>query len=374
MKVSVRHKTTTKRVQKDGSSIRYLSIVQTTNGKLQTDSLGKYIYDPVKTPAQKKHNKDVMAFVNEMVYERQRILERSVNGLDDLRILDKPFLDVYNDYRELNGRDWKHSEVQKWQTCEKHLNTFFPNLTVREVTPVLSKQFYLYLCDLTMSNGQKVSKNTANAYIKPYVAVAKDLWQQGIIKKDPLHGIKFKTQAKNQAPSLTEEELQIAFNTKPRPADQQLVNAFLFSCLTGLRLSDIKELRWENLRQTTAGDHFLYIKMVKTEEPITIWLSDQAIELMGEPQPLNHRVFPQVNGSSAQYQKLQYWMRIDCKINKLITWHSGRHTFAYRYLRHHKNPVTLMHLLGHKNIETTQIYFNYKDEDSRLELINMPKL
>lgn len=374
MKVSVRYKTTTKRVQKDGSSIRYLSIVQTTNGKLQTDSLGKYIYDPVETPAQKKHNKDVMAFVNEMVYERQRILERSVNGLDDLRILDKPFLDVYNDYRELNGRDWKRSEVQKWQTCEKHLNTFFPNLTVREVTPVLSKQFYLYLCDLTMSNGQKVSKNTANAYIKPYVAVAKDLWQQGIIKKDPLHGIKFKTQAKNQAPSLTEEELQIAFNTKPRPADQQLVNAFLFSCLTGLRLSDIQELRWENLRQTTAGDHFLYIKMVKTEEPITIWLSDQAIELMGEPQPLNHRVFPQVNGSSAQYQKLQYWMRIDCKINKLITWHSGRHTFAYRYLRHHKNPVTLMHLLGHKNIETTQIYFNYKDEDSRLELINMPKL
>lgn len=374
MKVSVRHKASTKRVQKDGSSIRYLSIVQTTNGKPQTDSLGKYIYDPVKTPAQKKHNKDVMAFVNEMVYERQRILERSVNGLDDLRILDKPFLDVYNDYRELNGRDWKRSEVQKWQTCEKHLNTFFPNLTVREVTPVLSKQFYLYLCDLTMSNGQKVSKNTANAYIKPYVAVAKDLWQQGIIKKDPLHGIKFKTQAKNQAPSLTEEELQIAFNTKPRPADQQLVNAFLFSCLTGLRLSDIQELRWENLRQTTAGDHFLYIKMVKTEEPITIWLGDQAIELMGEPQPLNHRVFPQVNGSSAQYQKLQYWMRIDCKINKLITWHSGRHTFAYRYLRHHKNPVTLMHLLGHKNIETTQIYFNYKDEDSRLELINMPKL
>lgn len=374
MKVSVRHKASTKRVQKDGSSIRYLSIVQTTNGKPQTDSLGKYIYDPVKTPAQKKHNKDVMAFVNEMVYERQRILERSVNGLDDLRILDKPFLDVYNNYRELNGRDWKHSEVKKWQTCEKHLNTFFPNLTVREVTPVLSKQFYLYLCDLTMSNGQKVSKNTANAYIKPYVAVAKDLWQQGIIKKDPLHGIKFKTQAKNQAPSLTEEELQIAFNTKPRPADQQLVNAFLFSCLTGLRLSDIQELRWENLRQTTAGDHFLYIKMVKTEEPITIWLGDQAIELMGEPQPLNHRVFPQVNGSSAQYQKLQYWMRIDCKINKLITWHSGRHTFAYRYLRHHKNPVTLMHLLGHKNIETTQIYFNYKDEDSRLELINMPKL
>ena len=374
MKVSVRYKTTTKRIQKDGSSVRYLSIVQTTNGKQQPESLGKYLYDPAKTAEQKKHNKDVKSFVNELVHERQRLLERSVNGLDDLRILDKPFLDVYNDYRELNGRDWKRSEVTKWQICEKHLNTFLPNLTVREVTSTISKQFYLYLRDLTKKNGQKVSSNTANAYIKPYVTVAKDLWRQGILLKDPLHGIKFKTQAKNQAPSLTEEELQIAFNTKPRPEDQQLVNAFLFSCLTGLRLSDIQALRWEHLRRKTAGDYFLYIKMVKTEEPITIWLSEQAIELMGEPQPPNHRVFPQVNGSSSQYQKLQYWMRIDCKIDKLITWHSGRHTFAYRYLRHHKNPVTLMHLLGHKNIETTQIYFNYRDEDSRLELINMPKL
>ena len=374
MKVSVRHKTTTKRVQKDGSSVRYLSIVQTTNGKPQSESLGKYLYDPAKTAEQKKHNKDVKAFVNEFVHERQRLLERSVNGLDDLRILDKPFLKVYNDYRELNGRDWKRSEATKWQVCEKHLNTFLPNLTVREVTSTISKQFYLYLRDLTKKNGQKVSSNTANAYIKPYVTVAKDLWRQGILPKDPLHGIKFKTQAKNQAPSLTEEELQIAFNTKPRPEDQQLVNAFLFSCLTGLRLSDIQALRLEHLRQKTAGDYFLYIKMVKTEEPITIWLSEQAIELMGEPQPPNYKVFPQVNGSSSQYQKLQYWMRIDCKIDKLITWHSGRHTFAYRYLRHHKNPVTLMHLLGHKNIETTQIYFNYRDEDSRLELINMPKL
>ena len=95
---------------------------------------------------------------------------------------------------------------------------------------------------------------------------------------------------------------------------------------------------------------------------------------MGEPQPPNYRVFPQINGSSSQYTKLQYWMRIDCKIDKIVTWHSGRHTFAYRYLRHHKNPVTLMHLLGHKNIETTREYFNYKDEDSRDELINMPKL
>ena len=374
MKVSLRYKTTTKRPQKDGSSIRYLRLVQTINRHPKEESIGKFLYDPAKTAEQKKHNKSVMVFVDELVNERKRSLERSTNGLDDLSILEKPFMRVYNDYRELNGRDWKKSERDKWKTCEKHLNDFYPNLTVREINPTVSKQFFLYLCDLIKKNGHSISRNSAVSYIKPYCQVAKDLWQQGILSKDPLHRVKFKGEPKKQAPSLTEEELKIAFNNKPRAEDQQIVNAFLFSCLTGLRVSDIQALRWEHLKKTTEGYYYLHIRMVKTDEPIKIWVSEQGINLMGEPQPPNYRVFPQINGSSSQYTKLQYWMRIDCKIDKIITWHSGRHTFAYRYLRHHKNPVTLMHLLGHKNIETTREYFNYKDEDSRDELINMPKL
>lgn len=374
MKVSVRHKATTKRNQKDGSSVRYLRLVQTVNGRAEEESIGKYIFDPAKTPAQKKYNKDVMSFVDELVYERKRLLERSVGGLDDLRTLEKSFLEVYKDYRELNGRYWQKAERDKWSICEKHLMDFFPNLSVREVTPTVTKQFWMYLCDLTKTNGLKISKNSARAYIKPYVQVARDLWRQGVLSKDPLHAVKMKTETKTQAPSLTEEELQIAFNTKPRPQDQQLINAFLFSCLTGLRYSDVKGLCWEHLKKTTEGFYYLDVVMKKTGESIIVWLSDQARGLMGEPQPHHHNVFPQINGSSAQYARLEYWMKMDCKINKRITWHSGRHTFAYRYLRIHKNPVNLMYLLGHKNIETTKIYFNYKPEDSREDLINMPKL
>jgi integrase len=374
MKVSVRHKATTKRTQQDGSSVRYLRLVQTVNGKAEEESLRKYIYDPAKTTAQKKHNKDIMSFVDELVYERKRLLERSVGGLDDLRTLEKSFLEVYNSYRDLNGRDWKGSEQEKWNICEKHIMDFFPNLSVREITPTVTKQFWMYLCDLKKTNGLKISRNSARTYIKPYVQVAKDLWRQGVLSKDPLHGVKMKAESKTQAPSLTEEELQIAFNTKPRPQDQQLINAFLFSCLTGLRVGDIRGLCWGHLKKTTEGFYYLDLDMQKTGESIIVWLSDQARELMGEPQSSHHKVFPQINGSAFQYARMEYWMKMDCKIDKRITWHSGRHTFAYRYLRVHKNPVNLMYLLGHKNIETTKIYFNYKPEDSREDLINMPKL
>lgn len=375
MKVSVKLYKQSPKTLSDGVSVQYLGIRTTINGNRTQESLGgKFIYVNPKNSEQRKDNKDVLAYVNEIIRDRQFRLERSANGLDDLNQLDRPFLDVYNEYRELNGRDWKKSENDKWNICAKHLNAFYPNLIVRQLTPNLTKGFLNYLYDLKKSNGKSLSKNSANSYIKPYEQVAKDLWQQGIISKSPLNKVKKKTSKKEQAPSLTEEELQIAFNTKPQEGHQQIVNAFLFSCLTGLRHSDLMQLRWANVKKHSNGTPFLHIVMKKTEEPIKIWLSEQAVELIGEPQQLTHRVFPQINKSNHQYGIIKDFIMFTCRIDKRITWHSGRHTFAYRYLRYHKNPVTLMNLLGHKNIETTQEYFNYKPEDSLEELINMPKL
>ena len=114
--------------------------------------------------------------------------------------------------------------------------------------------------------------------------------------------------------------------------------------------------------------------MQKTETPIKVWLNKQAIELMGEIQNEKQKIFPQVSKHAYQYLKLKEWIKFKCKIDKEITWHSARHTFAYRYLRHHNNAVHLMNLLGHKNISTTMTYFNYKFEDTKEELLNMPKL
>ena len=375
MKVSVKLYKQSKRTLSDGTQVHYLGIRTTINGDRSQESLGgKYLYVKPKDSKQRKHNKDANAYAQEIIRDRQFKLERSAYGLEDLNQLDRPFIDVYNDYRDLNGRDWKDAENNKWDICAKHLNAFYPNLIVRQLTPTLSKSFLNYLYDLKKSNGESLSRNSANAYMKPYVQVAKDLWQQGILSKDPMNKVKMKTAPKEQAPSLTEEELKIAFNTEPEEGHKMIVNAFLFSCLTGLRLSDLIELRWSNVHKHSNGTPYLNIVMKKTEEPIKIWLSEQALELMGEPQQVSQRVFPQVNKNTYQYDILQKFIMYYCGINKKITWHSGRHTFAYRYLRHHKNPVTLMHLLGHKNIETTQEYFNYKPEDSLEELINMPKL
>lgn len=375
MKVSVKLNKKSKTTLSDGTVVRYLIIRTTINGKRTEESLGgKYVYEKPKNSQQRKHNKDATAYGEEIAKDKQYRLERSAYGLEDLNQLDRPFIDVYNEYRDLNGRDWKEAENNKWDICAKHLKSFYPDLIVRQLTPTLSKQFLNYLYDLKKTNGKPLSKNSANAYMKPYIQVAKDLWQQGILSKDPMNKVKMKTAPKEQAPSLTEEELKTAFNTQPQEGHQQVVNAFLFSCLTGLRLSDLIGLRWSNLQKHSNGTPYLNIVMKKTEEPIKIWLSEQAIALMGEPQQVSQRVFPQVNTNTYQYDMLQKFIMLNCRINKKITWHSGRHTFAYRYLRHHKNPVTLMHLLGHKNIETTQEYFNYKPEDSLEELINMPKL
>lgn len=202
--------------------------------------------------------------------------------------------------------------------------------------------------------------------------VAKYLWKSGLLNQDPTLQVKTNTSNKNQAPSLTEEELQAAINTPISKGYEQVRNAWLFACLTGLRVSDLIDLKWEHFINQSDGSILLKKVMWKTKRFIQIYLSEQALELAGEP--TENRVFPQVNTHAYQYEKLRMWMIGDCGINKRITWHSARHTFAYRYLRHHKNPVNLMHLLGHTNIKTTQIYFNYNVEDTKPELMSMPRL
>lgn len=358
----------------DGTQKIYLNLRYNTKGvvKRPPEKTGKWLYPKPKTSAQRAHNKDAESFVEKLKIERQRELDYSSNGLVDLQKRDGLLSDAFRSYIKDFGSDWGDSERGNYERTLERLNQYAPNASIRRLNPTFSKGFYTYLCSLKKSNGQPLSKNSANVYFAKYKMVAKYLWKSGLLNQDPTLQVKTNTSDKKQAPSLTEEELQVAINTPISKGYEQVRNAWLFACLTGLRVSDLIDLKWEHFINQSDGSILLKKVMWKTKRFIQIYLSEQALELAGEP--TENRVFPQVNTHAYQYEKLRMWMIGDCGINKRITWHSARHTFAYRYLRHHKNPVNLMHLLGHTNIKTTQIYFNYNVEDTKPELMSMPRL
>ena len=363
---------------KDGSVRIYLSKRYTTKGqkKRPVVPFGKWIYDKPKSSEQKTHNKDTLAFCERILKSEQNKLDIDANGLVDLQRSEMPFLKAYDQFVADKGKRWGRSERNNQKRMIDLLTEFAPSLTVKQITPDFSQRFYNFIYEQKNRGGDvKISANTANAYFSKFNYIADYFWRSGLLTKDPSLGVRKETDEKEQAPHLNEDELKVAVGTPMKEQrDEPIRRAFLFSCFTGLRLGDLSALRYSDVKKELDGTYYVETTMEKTKKKIKIPLNDNALEMVGELRDGSERVFKGINGSAHQYKKLKYWAIIQCGVPKEITFHSGRHTFAYRYYRLTRDIVALQHLLGHANLATTQIYAKHSTEDSKADILNMPKL
>ena len=152
----------------------------------------------------------------------------------------------------------------------------------------------------------------------------------------------------------------------------KIKNAFLFSCLTGLRRSDIIKLTWGEVYQQGEYTRIIF-KQKKTGGQEYLDISEQAAALMGERKSPEVNVFPDVLSPSCTNHALQVWVA-RAGINKDITFHCGRHTFATMMLDLGTDIYTTSKLLGHKNIGTTQIYAKVLDKNKQAAVARIPNI
>jgi integrase len=117
--------------------------------------------------------------------------------------------------------------------------------------------------------------------------------------------------------------------------------AFLFSCYTGLWYGDIESLHFEDIREG-----YLHFRQQKTEGYERIKLSQNALDIISRQREINDgegKVFRLLYHTTTQ-QHINQWVE-DAEINKHITWHSGRHTFATLALTHDIDLYTVSKLL-----------------------------
>lgn len=149
---------------------------------------------------------------------------------------------------------------------------------------------------------------------------------------------------------LTQEELIQLAQT---PCEiEVLKRASLFSCLTGLRFSDVYNLTWEHVREVSGIGLCLVFRTQKTKTPTTLPLCQEAIELMGEA--TTGKVFEGFKKTMTS-QPLRDWIEA-AGIHKHITFHCFRHTYATLQMAMSTNPYVVSQALTHKNLETTLRY------------------
>ena len=203
-----------------------------------------------------------------------------------------------------------------------------------------------------------LAQNSAVTYYSIFKAALKKAFVDGYLTTDlsaKTKGIKL---LETRREFLTIEELNKLAETPCN--NPTLKKAALFSALTGLRLSDVQKLTWKEL----VFDGSLYkinFTQKKTKGVEYMPISEQAFGICGERGESNALVFEKLPDSAWISSPLKHWVE-SAGINKKITFHCFRHTFATLQLSNGTDIYTVSKMLGHKDLKVTQIYAKIVDE------------
>jgi len=175
---------------------------------------------------------------------------------------------------------------------------------------------------------------------------------------------------------LAPEEVQLLANAIMLPGKQQEVQrGFLFGCCTGLRISDIKSLKWGDIERSSLQ----IIKcQKKTHDNVYIPLNETAWSIINDKKlhDSTEPIFPilaKEKGNSPSIRILKLLAK-RAGLKKNISWHTARHTFAVMSLESGTEIYTLSKLLGHRDLKTTQIYAKATDKMKRAAVDALPAI
>lgn len=364
------------RKPKDGQIRLFLDIYDPEARKKRTNkALDLFLYENPNTPAQKKTNKENLDAAEKIRAKWTLELAMDKNGLGDLTKKDKTSIDFIDYFRELTeARYNSKNNHDNWDSTHKYLKKFCPEgIPINKVDAKWLGEFKYYLQNVARKkSNEPLAQNSLHSYFNKVKACLNQAHQDEIIFKNPAKSIKGFKEGETQREFLTFEELEKAVVAE---CDiPQLKRAFVFSCLTGIRWSDILGLTWSDLQFSEAKNYwFVRFKQKKTKGAETLPISEQARELIGERRADDEHIFQGLKYSAWHNMKLQQWM-MRAGISKTITFHCARHTYATLQLTNGTDIYTVSKLLGHRELKTTQVYAKVID-DKKIEATNaIPKL
>lgn len=364
----------------NGNVSLYLAIY--VNGQREYEFLRLYLI-PEKSKADKVRNKQTLDLANSIKAQRIVDIGRGVYGFKRQAQEQVLFYDYYNDLTERRRKKESKGNFSNWAGCLQHLKMYDgrPGLKFSDITPKWVMGFRDYLenraeafgCDRRARKDRKpLSQNSRQSYFNKLRACLRQAYEDGIILRNPMRGIKGFAVEEGTRVYLTLDEVRALGATEcDYPG---IKRAFLFSCLTGLRRSDIEKLTWGEVTMMN-GRTRLVFRQKKTGGMEYLDVTAQAAELIGErgERGADERVFEGLLYPSDTNLNLRIWAA-RAGIEKHISFHVGRHTFAVLMLTLGTDIFTVSKLLGHRELKTTQIYAKVVDAKKQEAVDNIPEI
>lgn len=363
------------RARRNGLVALYLDICR--NGRRRNEYLKLYLV-PEVTREDKRKNRETLKLAEAMRAKRVVEIQSRDFGVESPGGDETLFFDVMRRMIERKEGTTKTS----WMNCLAHLMRYEKNdqITLGEISQRWVQGFRDYLDTEATQwaidsrkhevDPKPLSQGTKALMFQKLCSVFNAAMREGMVRKNPTAGVERFREPESDREFLTMDELRRLRRTPP--PDKDLARAFFFSCLTGLRWSDIVKMRWREVQEWGAGTRIVFTQK-KTGGLEYLDLNSQAAEMLGDRGDADALVFPRLGAIQSARIRIAAWVRA-AGIDKHITFHCARHTFAVMMLDLGVDLYTVSKLLGHKSIETTQVYAKILDRNKKAAVELIPDL
>lgn len=304
-------------------------------------------------------NKQTMEVAQKIRVERLHQLQNDTYGF-------KRNDTSYRNFNEFFLELWKERKrtsvnFDSWDSVYKHLNNFDKAIPFAQITERYLEEFKVFLLS-------KVKVNSAASYFNIFKHSIHEAFRRRLLRENPASRVKSIREVSTNREYLSKEEIELLIATECRYPI--LKKAFLFSCLTGLRWSDVSKLKWEEIREIDGLTYISYTQK-KTSNAEILPISESAVTLLGEREMEQDKVFKGLRYSSYFNTALFTWVA-DAGVKKHITFHCSRHSNAVMLLNNGVDIYTVSKMLGHKNLKTTAIYAKVVNKTKREAVEKLP--
>lgn len=345
----------------------YMGFTVTPEGKNKIhkkyEYLGKHLKENPQNKEEREQNNEILDLAEKIRKRRESEWEHSKEGFTSPQKRKTNFIDYFQKFLD--------TYQNKDKRLVKHCFEYFKNyvgesyIAPSNINEAFVKGFKDHL--LEHLNGE-----TPYNYFTKFKKVCKQATKERILIYN------YAAEVSITRPSGVKKEILSIDETqklaKAECGNSEVKRAFLFCLNTGLRFVDVKGLAWkdvdlESRRLTKLQSK---VKDKSTMAFVTIDLNNTAIKILGERGKASESIFVLPSLESC-IKTVKNWAK-RAKIDKNITWHSARHSFATNLLLNQSDIKTVSSLLGHSDLKHTQKYLHLVDEVKKKAVNTLPDL
>lgn len=361
----------------------YTKVISERTGKevmrkdRKREFLKLYLWQAPRTPIERQQNKEMLELAKKIRFERGQELLESVEGYRLKKDRDINFLDYFQSYIDkYTKKDYRMMIIalkrfRDFLQETEDYNKFVKRLKPEQINKEMVEAYTEYLQTRSIGEGAK------SIYAR-FKKVVKYAVEHDVIIKNPCDGITIKADEQTlKKDILSEEEIKRLIETRHEKGNPNIRRAFIFCLYCGLRFCDVKDLTFANVDYS---NKLLKFEQSKTKghsinSGVIIPLNDGLLRLIGEPenpQKRNELIFP-LPSYEMCLKSLKRWVK-RANINKNISWHCARHSFAVNILNNGANIKTVASLLGHSSLKHTEKYTRAIDSLKQEAINSLPEL